>query len=152
MGGGRVPEDPGVSIVIATHQRREVRQGALASLIDQSVEADAYEVVVAVDACTDGTVEMLEGLATPYRLRWVSAERRGRAAACNAAIAATKGEVTIVLDDDMTVFEGFVERHRRHHPAGSRFCVLGAVPVELDEESTHAARYVKEKFDLHLSR
>jgi GT2 family glycosyltransferase len=52
----------------------------------------------------------------------------------------------------MTVVEGFVEHHRAHHPPSSRLCVLGAVPVELDEESTHAARYVKEKFDLHLSR
>ena len=36
--------------------------------------------------------------------------------------------------------------------AGSRRCVLGAVPVELDARSPHAARYVKEKFDLHLAR
>jgi GT2 family glycosyltransferase len=60
--------------------------------------------------------------------------------------------VTIVLDDDMRVVPEFVERHRSHHPPGSRRCVLGAVPVELGEGSTHAARYVKDKFDLHLSR
>jgi GT2 family glycosyltransferase len=60
--------------------------------------------------------------------------------------------VAIVLDDDMRVVPEFVERHRSHHPAGSRRCVLGAVPVGLEEGSTHAARYVKAKFDLHLSR
>jgi glycosyltransferase involved in cell wall biosynthesis len=77
---------------------------------------------------------------------------RGRAAACNAAVAAARGEVLIVLDDDMTVVPGFVERHRSHHPPGSRRCVLGAVPVRLDDASPLAARYVKDKFDLHLSR
>jgi GT2 family glycosyltransferase len=60
--------------------------------------------------------------------------------------------VVIVLDDDMETVEGFVELHRRHHPAGSRLCVLGAVPVRLNGASPRAARYVKEKFDLHLAR
>ena len=45
-----------------------------------------------------------------------------------------------------------VDRHRSHHPPGSRRCVLGAVPVELGPDSPRAARYVKEKFDLHLAR
>jgi GT2 family glycosyltransferase len=45
-----------------------------------------------------------------------------------------------------------VERHRRHHLRGSRVCALGAVPVELGPDSPRAARYVKEKFDLHLAR
>ncbi|HEU4600172.1 MAG TPA: glycosyltransferase [Solirubrobacterales bacterium] len=144
-------EAPAVSVVIPTHQRREALRVVLESLARQSVEPGSYEVVVSVDASTDGTVEMLAALAVPYRLRWVSPEARGRAAACNAAVAAA-GEVTIVLDDDMRVVPEFVERHRSHHPPGSRRCVLGAVPVELEEASPRAAHYVKDKFDLHLSR
>lgn len=140
------------SVVIPTHQRREALRTALESLARQTADPASYEVVVSVDASTDGTVEMLEGLDFPYDLRWVSPQGRGRAAACNAAVAAARGEVTIVLDDDMRVVPEFVERHRSHHPPGSRRCVLGAVPVELGEGSTHAARYVKHKFDLHLSR
>jgi GT2 family glycosyltransferase len=143
---------PLVSVVIPTHQRREALRAVLESLSRQSVPPDSYEVVVAVDASTDGTPEMLDGFAAPFELRRVSPPGRGRAGACNAAVAAARGEVTIVLDDDMRVVPEFVERHRSHHPAGSRRCVLGAVPVELDERSPHAARYVKEKFDLHLSR
>jgi len=141
-----------VSVVIPTHQRREALRAALESLSRQSAPAGSYEVVVSIDASTDGTVEMLEGFEAPYELRWVSPRSRGRAAACNAALAEARGEVAIVLDDDMRVVEEFVERHRAHHPPGSRRCVLGAVPVELGEGSTRAARYVKEKFDLHLSR
>lgn len=141
-----------VSVVIPTHQRREALQTVLESLARQSVEPESYEVVVAVDASTDGTLEMLEGFSAPYDLRRVSPSGRGRASACNAAVAAARGEVTIVLDDDMRVVPEFVERHRSHHPEGSRRCVLGAVPVELNPDSSHAARYVKDKFDLHLSR
>ena len=145
-------EAPGVSVLIPTHQRREALRAALESLARQSVDAGSYEVLVATDACDDGTAEMIDGLEVPYELRRVSPQGRGRAAAVNAALAAARGEVAIVLDDDMRVVPEFVERHRSHHPAGSRRCVLGAVPVELGQGSTRAARYVKAKFDLHLSR
>jgi GT2 family glycosyltransferase len=145
-------EAPAVSVVIPTHDRREALRRALESLAAQTAPAESYEVVVSLDACADGTLEMLDGFEAPYELRRVEPPTRGRAAACNAAAAAARGEVLIVLDDDMAVSEGFVERHRAHHPEGSRLCVLGAVPVELREDSPRAARYVKEKFDLHLAR
>jgi glycosyltransferase involved in cell wall biosynthesis len=145
-------EGPSVSVVIPTHQRREALRTVLESLSRQSVDHGSYEVVVAVDASTDGTVEMLDGFGGPLDLRRVSPQGRGRASACNAAVAAARGEVTIVLDDDMRVVPEFVERHRSHHPPGSRRCVLGAVPVELEAGSPHAARHVKERFDRHLGR
>jgi GT2 family glycosyltransferase len=145
-------EAPAVSVLIPTHQRRQTLRAALESLGRQSVAPDSYEVVVATDACSDGTQEMIDALAVPYALRRVEPQGRGRSAAVNAALAAARGEVAIVLDDDMRVVPEFVERHRSHHPAGSRRCVLGAVPVELGPGSTHAARYVKAKFDRHLSR
>lgn len=145
-------EAPAVSVLIPTHQRRQALRAALASLGRQTAEADSYEVIVATDACSDGTQEMIDALAVPYTLRRVAPRGRGRAAAVNAALAAARGEVAIVLDDDMRVVPEFVERHRAHHPPGSRRCVLGAVPVELGPGSSHAARYVKAKFDLHLSR
>jgi GT2 family glycosyltransferase len=147
-----VPEGPLVSVIVPTHQRRDALRRALTSLATQTAASGSYEAVVGADACSDGTLEMLEAFEASYELRWVVPGRRGRAAACNAAIAAAHGEVLVVLDDDMTVVEEFVERHRAHHPAGSRRCVLGAVPVELGEGSPRAAHYVKEKFDLHLSR
>jgi GT2 family glycosyltransferase len=147
-----VAEPALVSVIVPTHQRREALRRALESLRAQSADPSSHEVVVSLDACSDGTAEMLDSLEAPYELRRVNPERRGRAAACNAAIAAARGEILIILDDDMRVAADFVERHRAHHPPGSRLCVLGAVPVELDAGSPRAARYVKEKFDLHLSR
>lgn len=147
-----MPEEGLVSFVIPSHNRRETLRRTLRSLAEQTVAAGEYEVVVALDACDDGSEEMLAALDSPYDLRWVRPPGRGRAAACNAAVAAARGAVLIVLDDDMTVVPEFVERHRSHHPAGSRRCVLGAVPVRVEASSTLAARYVKAKFDLHLSR
>ena len=108
--------------------------------------------IVAVDGSTDGTSEMLAGYAAPFRLRAVAGPQRGRAAACNAALAVARGEVLVLLDDDMRVVPELIERHRRHHPPGSRLCVLGPVPVDRMDDSSRPAAYVQAKFEAHLAR
>jgi len=147
-----VNPSPGTTVVIPTHKRRESVRRALLSLAQQTVPAGEYEVVVSVDGSDDGTDEMLAGLQVPYRLRTVSGPQRGRAHACNAAIAVAEGEVTVILDDDMEVVPEFVARHRSHHPAGSRLCVMGAVPIELGPSSSPLVRYMGTKFNQHLKR
>lgn len=143
-------EAPATSVIIPTHQRREALRRALLSLSHQTAAADSYEVIVSIDGSIDGTEEMVAAFEAPYNLRATAGPPRGRAAACNSAIELARGEVLIVLDDDMQVGRDFVERHSAHHPPGSRLCVLGAVLIELEENSPRAARYVREKFNAHL--
>ena len=109
---------PPVGVIIPTHQRRESLSRTLDSLARQTAPADQYEVVVALDRCTDGTVELLERYRSPYDLRVIASSGCGRAAACNAALSAVRGDVVIILDDDMQVVPSFVDHHRRHHPRG----------------------------------
>jgi GT2 family glycosyltransferase len=141
---------PLVSVVIPTHQRRDLLQRALVALTRQDLPAHGFEVVVAVDRSTDGTEEMLDSLQTPYLLRRVRAAARGRAAACNAAIVAASGQIIVILDDDMEATPGLLWNHCRNHPQGSRRCVVGAVPVRLDPASSPVATYVARKFAEHL--
>ena len=141
---------PLVSVVIPTHQRRQLLRRALVALAGQDLSADVFEVVVAVDRATDSTEEMLEEFQAPYALRWVRAIRPGRAAACNAAIAAARGEIIVMLDDDMEPRPGLLRHHYGSHPRGSRRCLVGAVPIRLDRDSPPAARYVAAKFADHL--
>src|SRR6476469_1033369 len=88
-----VAEQPSLSVVVPTHDRREPLRRALEALAGQSAVLVSFEVVVAADACGDGTAEMLAGLQTPYVLRSVVPAVRGRAAACNAAVAVAEGQV-----------------------------------------------------------
>ncbi|MBA3865469.1 MAG: glycosyltransferase family 2 protein [Solirubrobacterales bacterium] len=143
---------PSVSVVIPTHRRREALRRTLLSLGDQIVGPESFEVVVSVDGSEDGTLQMLSELDMPFALRWIAGERRGRAVACNAAIAEARADVLVILDDDMIAAPELIARHLEHHPPGSRACVLGAVPVGLIDSSPLAARYVKDKFDAHLAR
>jgi glycosyltransferase involved in cell wall biosynthesis len=141
-------------VVIPTHQRREALRRALLGLDRQTAPAQSYEVLVSIDGSTDGSREMVAELAqqVPYALRSVEGSGAGRAAARNVALAEARGEVTILIDDDMEPVAEFVERHLANHPAGTRSCVLGPVPVELDASSPHAARHVQAKFADHLER
>jgi glycosyltransferase involved in cell wall biosynthesis len=142
---------PRASVIIPTHQRREALRRALLALSAQTAAADSYEVIVSVDGSTDGSAEMLAAFKAPYTQRHVSGPGRGRAAACNAAIELARSEVLIILDDDMQPAPAFVERHLANHPEGSRLCVMGAAPIELDGASPRAAAYARDKFNAHLA-
>ncbi len=141
-----------ISIVIPTFQRAGPLQRLLWSLAVQSLPAAEFDVVVSIDGSTDGTGEMLESFRAPYRLRWAWQPNAGRAAACNAAIRVAKGEVIVILDDDMEPSRGLLEAHQREHPPGSRRCVMGAVPIVVDDDAPPHVRYVATKFDDHLAR
>jgi GT2 family glycosyltransferase len=147
-----VAEGPAVSVLIPSHQRREALRRLLLSLAQQSADPSDYEAIVSVDGSTDGSEEMVASLEVPYELRVTAGPARGRAAACNSGLALARGEVLIVLDDDMRAGEDFVARHRNHHPPGSRRCVVGAAPIELDAASPPAARHAQAKFNEHLER
>jgi GT2 family glycosyltransferase len=141
-----------VTVVIPTHQRRELLRRALRALTSQELPADSFEVVVSIDRSIDGTREMAELFDAPYALRTMEAPRRGRAAACNAAIDAARGEVLVILDDDMEPRPALLSSHYRSHPPGSRLCVMGAAPISTDGSSASVTRYAAAKFNAHLAR
>jgi GT2 family glycosyltransferase len=141
-----------ISVVIPSFQRRDALQRLLRGLQRQTLEAARFEVVVGVDGSGDGTREMLETFQAPYRLRWVWQANAGRAAACNAAVRRAEGDLVVVLDDDMEPAAGLLDAHRREHAPGSRRCVMGAVPIAVEDSAPPHVRYVATKFNQHLAR
>jgi GT2 family glycosyltransferase len=143
---------PTLSVVIPTFQRRAALARLLGALEAQTLDAKDYEVVVAVDGSTDGTVEMLADRPTPYTLRWVHQANRGRAAACNRGIAAALGEVVLILDDDMQPEPGCLAVHVQAHAARERLGVLGAVPIVARADAPRVVRHIAAKFNAHLDK
>jgi GT2 family glycosyltransferase len=141
---------PVASVVIPTHQRKESLLRALASLDAQTIPCERYEVVVVVDGSDDGSRESAEALATGYSLRVLWQPNRGRAAACNAGLAASRGDVIVLLDDDMTATPELLAAHLRVHERDARVAVIGAAPVRVDSEMPAHALYVGGKFNRHL--
>lgn len=140
------------SVIIPTYRRCASVQRLLHALARQTLPADDYEVIVSIDGSEDGTREMVDRLPSPYELRALWQPNRGRAAACNAGIREARGELLVLLDDDMEPAPGFLAAHRQAHPGGSRLGVLGAVPITLDPSSPPVVEYIGMKFNRHLQK
>ena len=89
---------PRVSVLIPTWNRVQVVPGAVASVLDQTF-AD-FEIVVVVDGSTDGTADVLRRTFDDPRLRILEKANGGLASARNAGVAAARGDLIALLDDD----------------------------------------------------
>jgi GT2 family glycosyltransferase len=113
--------DPTVSIIVPTFNRCSRLERLLRSLEQTYGAGGHFEVVVAVDGATDGTIEMLSTIRTVYPLRVLTQPNRGPAAARNAAMGVASGDVLIFLDDDVVPVQGLIDSHlgiHREDPAG----------------------------------
>ena len=117
------------SIIIGTYNRRQILMKTLASLDQQSVPGDLYEVVVAIDGSTDGTLEAVSNLHTTYRLHAIYSGNQGTAAAYNLAAEHAKNDVLILLGDDQICTPDLVLTHLRAHERQERLFVQGFYPV-----------------------
>lgn len=117
--------DVAVSIVIPTHNRRELLREMLSALSQQIHPASEFEVIVVADGCTDGTHEMLDVLTTPYRLRAMHQEQGGPAQARNRGARSATGRLLLFLDDDLLPHAQLVNEHARIHQEYPEAVVLG---------------------------
>jgi GT2 family glycosyltransferase len=145
-------ERPRLSVVIPTYQRRDSLLRLLASLRTQTVSADTYEVIAAIDGSTDGSAEAVRGFAAPYALSALEGPNRGRALACNAGIRAAVGSVVVLLDDDMEASPELLAAHARSHEGPVSRAVVGAAPIAVSPDSPPFVRYMASGFRSRLER
>jgi len=113
---------PEISVILATHNRRQMLRRCVEALASQTQDPAGFELVVGDDRSSDGTAEMLRGMEVPFALTVVEPGEVGRAAARNAAIEAARSPLCIVIDDDVIVDPEFVAEHLAGHREGK---VLG---------------------------
>lgn len=89
---------PTVSIIIPTHNRFKMLEGAVRSILDQTYRD--YEIIIVDDASSDNTSEILERN-DDSRIFYVRHEyRKGGSASRNTGISHARGEYIAFLDDD----------------------------------------------------
>lgn len=120
---------PRFSVVIPTYQRRAVVVESVRALAAQ--EFAPFEAIVVVDGSTDGSAESLRQLQLPFPLTVLEQVNSGRASAVNRGAAEARGEVLLVLDDDMEADPRLLAEHDRSHRAGADV-VLGDIPLHPD--------------------
>ncbi len=110
-----MPAPVELSVIIATHNRRELLGRCLQALADQTLDPSAFEVVVADDGSEDGSATLVEGLRLGYEVTALRLEKGGKSAALNAAIEAAAGEVCVFLDDDIIAAPELLAEHLAAH-------------------------------------
>jgi GT2 family glycosyltransferase/peptidoglycan/xylan/chitin deacetylase (PgdA/CDA1 family) len=106
---------PEIAVLIATHNRRERLRHCLDALAAQTLDPDRFEVVVADDGSSDGTVAALAELEMPFRLRALTLPKGGKSVAVNAALGACAAPVCLFIDDDVVASPALLEEHLAAH-------------------------------------
>jgi GT2 family glycosyltransferase len=122
---------------------------ALQALSLQTLPASEFEVIVSIDGSSDRTSDLVAQFAAPYPLRTLWQPNAGRASACNSGILASRGELAVLLDDDMEPLPGCLQAHCRAHAGARSRAVMGAVPVRVDEHSPLTAKFIRDRFEKH---
>ncbi len=131
--------DKKISVIVPTHNRKEILKRTLFSLLAQSLRPEDYQVVVIDDGSTDGTGEtVLENFKQNLEpsICYLRQTNRGPGAARNLGIAKAAGEILLFINDDTIPDSRLLESHlnqHRIHP-GEEFAVLGQV-IWSDESS-----------------
>lgn len=105
-----------LSVIVPTHNRRELLFDKLESLTNQTLSPDKFEVIICVDGSTDGTLEALSDYQANFRLTVLHhAEGKGVVAARNACAARAEGDLLLMSDDDCILNPRTLESHLELH-------------------------------------
>jgi glycosyltransferase involved in cell wall biosynthesis len=118
---------PTVSVIMPTFNRIANLAQAVAPLLRDPATT---ELIVVLDGCRDGSIELLRGLAIEEpRLRPVPITNRGKQRALQVGVAIATGDVVLILDDDLVAADGLVAGHARHHRDIRNLMVIGYTPT-----------------------
>jgi glycosyltransferase involved in cell wall biosynthesis len=132
-----------LAVVVPTHEGRERLEPLLKALASQTLPADAFEVVVVCDGCTDGSTEAAIAAAAPggpaegLMLSVVEQVRSGAGAARNRGFGSTTAPLVVFLDDEALPERDLLAAHEAAHAAHPGALVLGVRP---DGRQAHSPR------------
>jgi glycosyltransferase involved in cell wall biosynthesis len=110
-----------------TYERCDRLEPVVAALL---ADPGTTELIVVVDGCRDGSLELLESMAAAdARLRPMWIENRGENGAREAGMRAASHPVVLLIDDDVLAGPGMVSGHAAHHAERDDLVVLGYMPV-----------------------
>lgn len=111
-----------LSVVIPTHNRATILKVALDSFKAMNLPKNyPFELVVIANACEDGTCEVVRSTLNDVDFHWKLVEELmpGLSVARNKGVQASKGQVIVFLDDDITLekdwLNGLIESISYNH-------------------------------------
>ena len=95
-----------ISVIICTYNREKYIYNVLKSLALGTMEADAYEIILVDNNCTDNTRQEVDHFCNVFpqvNLRYFVETNQGLSHARNRGIKESKGDILVYVDDDATV-------------------------------------------------
>jgi len=134
------------SIVIPTHNRRDLLCRTLDALCNQTALGSLKNVIVVSDGSTDSTFEIIEQFLNRLPIIYLERAKCGVASARNAGIDKVTSEIVILLDDDIVPSINFVAEHINFHRKmpGFEIALLGYVTWHPDLHVTAFMRWYGE--------
>ncbi len=131
-----------IAVVVPTYDRRD-RLPRMVAALSQAQDLD--EIVIVVDGSRDGSIELLEELAsTEPRLRPLWKQNGGPITALIAGAEAATADVVVNIDDDVIPEPGMFQGHLRHHQRQPGLVVAGYAYVP--PEPWRPGGFVREAF------
>ncbi|KQW06664.1 hypothetical protein ASC66_09420 [Leifsonia sp. Root4] len=129
-------EELSVSVVIPTHNRTDLLERAVRSVLSQSMTAS--ELVVVDDVGAESVRALVEGLArdAPFAVRYIDASGapvKAAGTSRNIGALATSGEILAFLDDDDFWHESYLQRSTQVMTSGSFDLVITCGYFQTDD-------------------
>jgi glycosyltransferase involved in cell wall biosynthesis len=133
---------PAVSVIIPTYNRVSMLALCIEALQRQTLNTDAFEVIVVDDGSSDGSVDLLRNQVrdAPFVLKWLQQEHAGPAAARNLGVHESRADLVAFTDDDCVADEDWLETMLESMPDDPRCAGLGG-PIRRVRDSM-ISRYI----------
>lgn len=117
-----------LSVIIPTYNRCKILKDCLEVILNQDMPKVDYEVIVVDDGSTDDTEQLVrEVMKTESNVSFLKQQHGGQGVARNLALKHAKGDIVVLIGDDIIVKKNFLTEHLRFHlrHPGENEVVLG---------------------------
>ena len=108
-----------LSVCVATYNRGALLKELLQDLAGQDIAQQNFEVVVVDDGSTPPASEFVSDFSGLENFRLLRQANAGAAAARHHAIEQARGDIVVIVDDDMRLPVDFLNNHLQAHEAGA---------------------------------
>jgi glycosyltransferase involved in cell wall biosynthesis len=140
---------PELSVIVPSHNRRELLRACLESFERQTAPPGMFEVIVVLDGSTDGTAEVLSSFAPSFPLTVLTQPRAGASAARNAGAVEARGRVLLFIDDDMIASPSLVDAHLMVHRTQEGIAGIGVIETRIPADADRFAQLRAEAWRAH---
>ncbi|MDD5109040.1 MAG: glycosyltransferase [Candidatus Omnitrophica bacterium] len=117
-----------LSVVIPTYNRKKFLKECVNSLLNQDYPAEKYEIIVVDDGSSDGTDLMMASFTESHpNIEYLQREHQGPAAARNAGIKHSSGQIIALTDNDCLPAKNWVGSILRSHKLHNEALAVGGL-------------------------